>query len=390
MTSLSERSLNSREGLHRQGSAPMEDVFPGALRLLAQAEDFAECRLQNGVTAYLLPHFRVCWTKFRRLSPRCSIALDGLVPGPTHWGDETLRMTLDHHERVDRASTRSTCAQVLYAIQNGFLDDFVEHGQPTIRVWSRDIDEDNCMAWWLLEQRERVARSTEKPRIERLVALEDLLDASAGTFKVDPDSLLMRQCAWVFEPYRSARRTGALFGMDAAQMVGIYREVADRLDLYARNRPQEIDVDSRFEVLGDGPFPLPNGASERRWAMIREIGNYARNDLLNSGIHAFLSVVPRPSGNYTCTLAKLSPTIPFPILDLYWIFNRLEGLPDRGANCWGGNEMVGGSPLRTGTSLTPEQLQLITSEYLRFSKGRSQSRAQRNRFLAAYRRGGTR
>ena len=67
------------------------------------------------------------WDDFVKTYPENSIALDGFVTGPTHFfkNEKGVWANFNHHEGVDRLSTRATCAQTLLAIRQGLIKSFV-------------------------------------------------------------------------------------------------------------------------------------------------------------------------------------------------------------------------------------------------------------------------
>ena len=59
---------------------------------------------------------------------------------------------------------------------------------------------------------------------------------------------------------------------------------------------------------------------------------------------------------YAYTIGKMSPFVMFPLERIYDALNKAEGLSSQ-ENCWGGSTIIGGSPRKTGSRLTPEKVQ---------------------------------
>jgi len=83
---------------------------------------------------------------------------------------------------------------------------------------------------------------------------------------VEVDRPLMRQQAWVFDPYLRARTEGRLAAMDSTIMEALIEDVCTRIDRSAAGTHEQIDIDTRYEDIGGGPV----------WRMIVEHGPHAR------------------------------------------------------------------------------------------------------------------
>ena len=61
------------------------------------------------------------WRRFCQVTQQYSIAQDGDVAAEPLFQPEGPRLNLNHHEKVDRLATRSSCAQALIAIRQGLF-----------------------------------------------------------------------------------------------------------------------------------------------------------------------------------------------------------------------------------------------------------------------------
>ena len=110
----------------------------------------------------------------------------------------------------------------------------------------------------------------------------------------------------------------------------------------------EIDLDTAFETIGGGDG----------WQFIIEGGPYARTKLFSEGVKAYVSLLEEREGSYSYTIGKMSPFIKFPITRIYAALNKAEKLSSKD-NCWGGSPIIGGSPRRTGSRLSPDKVEKV-------------------------------
>jgi hypothetical protein len=294
---------------------------------------------------------------FVGLYPPFSIALDGFVKeGPrTHISPEGPRANFNHHEDVDRLATRSTCAQVLIGIRQGLFQAFRDQDGPRARVYANDCDEDVCTSWFLLKH-SHLAEQTMNPALNRLVGMEDMLDATAGAFPYPKDLPALQELAWVFQPYRRFRLSGEIDKKDAASYVAVVTDVEHRIMQHIAGKGKTIPLDTRYEKLGGG----------KEWALIREIGGQARTGAFSDGIRAYVAVRDRPGGGYTYTVGRMSPYFRFDVPKILLMLNQAESAARGGdyGDRWGGGDTIGGSPRTVGSILTPEQVSEVVEKAL--------------------------
>jgi hypothetical protein len=206
------------------------------------------------------PRIVKIWAQFKKEKPPCSIALDGYVKGEPRFDAKGSYANFNHHEDVDRLATRSTCCQVHVAIKQGLIDNYRTNGKVEGNIFVNDPDQDTSLAYWLLQNHERILGRKSEPLINRLVNLIDLLDTTAGVYPIDPLSETMRKIAWIFEPYTNARINGRLFKMDASEMENVIEAVNERISRHVMGEICEIEPDCRYERIGGGD----------NWAMIKK------------------------------------------------------------------------------------------------------------------------
>ena len=303
------------------------------------------------IEIFLEPGKVYTWAEFVKQKPNYSIALDGIVSGSTKRKLKGPYVNFDHHKFVDRTSTRCTSEQVHIEINLGLFKTFRKDGLPNANVFINDIDEDVCLAVWLLKNFERVEGHAE-PLINKLVYIEDRLDATAGAY---PFGLvaIRRQMAWMFEPYQQARFDGRLRSASIGEMKLIVENVGNRITDYTLGKAQEIPLLGNFERLGGG----------ENWTLLKETGPAARIAMYEAGIDAFISYLgPRKTeGMHDYVIGKRSVWIPFPIKKLIQALNAADKSISK-ENEWGGSNTIGGSPRATGSSLTPAEVEDIVNK----------------------------
>ncbi len=290
------------------------------------------------------------WETFCLTKPAFSIALDGYVYGGPKFQKKGPYANFNHHEGVDRLSTRATCAQVLMAIRQGFFDTFRNGFKDTVHVYVNDCDQDVCMAVFLL--RHGVVSSTVvNPILNRLVFLEDMLDTTAGAYPFPTEMEVLKELAWTFRPYTEFRLGGGLSRRDANEFTGVIERVEKRLELTIVGRGEREDLQTDYDVIGGGPG----------WVMVEEKGAQARTAMFGKGIRAFVSVQRRADDRYQYSIGRMSTFVPFDIPGILSTLNETERCGD---DRWGGAETIGGSPRVSGSHLTPKELEAQINSYL--------------------------
>lgn len=294
------------------------------------------------------------WAQFCKESPPFSIALDGYVAGPPRYDPVGPRINENHHEGVVRKATRCTAAQVYVDLKKGLFKRFQKDGKPQAHVFLNDPDDDSSLSFYLIKRQDRVQGSASEPLINRLVFAVDMLDTTSGAFPFRCNSDLMRDIAWIFEPFSEVSKQ--VYKLGAAEMKSVVEAICGRIDAYAIGRGEQIAPDTRYEVLhrGDG------------WAMIREIGRYARVKLAESDeFDALIVVKDEAAESNVYSLFLLNPfTDKFSVDGLCAEFNRVEGIHVDAIDRWGGGDYTGGSPRKMGSKIKPGQLAAITEEFL--------------------------
>lgn len=291
------------------------------------------------------------WARFMTETPPFSIALDGYVSEGPQFDKKGPRKNFNHHEGCSRLETHATCYQILVAIRQGMFRCFRKDGAPHAVVYANDCDEDVCTSWFLLKHG-WLSNNAMNPLLNRLVTIEDLLDATAGAYPFPADLPVLRELAWIFEPYRRVRLSGELDKKDAAVYRGVVEDVEGRILKHLVGQGDEIALDTRYDRIG----------GDSGWAVIRELGAQARTGMFSDGIYAYVAVRERPDGRWTYTVGRMSLFIDYfevpAILEALNVAEGTNGKPD----CWGGGDTIGGSPRVAGSKLTPDEVVKIVGE----------------------------
>jgi hypothetical protein len=300
------------------------------------------------------PREVIRWDDFLKF-PGYAIALDGFVYGPTRFSQKGPHLNLNHHEEVDRLSTRSTCAQVMVVAKMGLCRRFKKNGEFFAQVYINDPDQDTAMAIWLLRNHERIIGFRSEPLINRLVFANDMLDATAGSYPFDPESKVYGDMAWIFKPYTEARLSGHLKNMTAGEMEAVIDAIGKRIDDYTMGKGEKRQLDKRYEQL----------IQSDEWTLVREIGSDARTKMFLDGIYSFVSLRVGEDGINIYSIGSLSPFEDFPLDIFYPALNEAEGILPEEMDRWGGGNTIGGSPRDGGSKLSPEEVARIINESLK-------------------------
>jgi hypothetical protein len=231
------------------------------------------------------------------------------------------------------------------AIRQGLFQTFRTEAGPEAHAFVNDCDEDVCLSWFLLKHHHWAGQAM-NPLLNRLVALEDALDSTAGAYPFPVDLPALRELAWVFQPYREFHLGGGLDKREAVSYTAVIEDVEGRIGRYLTGKGDELPLDTRYERIGGGTG----------WVMVKEIGSQARTGMFADGIQAYCSVREKAPGRWVYTIGRLSPFIPLDLPKLTATLNELEGCTE---DRWGGGNTIIGSPRNSGSKLSPEELSKI-------------------------------
>lgn len=280
------------------------------------------------------------WEEFKTGYGRTAVALDGFVNEGPQWDPALPCANFNHHEGVDRLMTRATCAQVLIALRQGFLDYFKQDDGHSLQIWVNDCDEDVCTSVFALRYHWMVT-NTINPAFNKLVAMEDHMDTTAGAYPYPADLPALQELNWVFNPYRIFRLNGGLESRSKSSFTSIILDVNHRILQYICGHGEKVSLDLRYNII----------QKYSKWSMVEEKGLNAKTGMFSDGIRAYVSTRSGPYGNrYAYTIGRMSKFVDF---DVQKIITRINLYDDA---LWGGGDTIGGSNRAAGSKLTPKEI----------------------------------
>lgn len=293
--------------------------------------------------------------EFVRVAPSFSIALDGYLDAPPQFNASGPHLNLDHHIGVNRLSTRATCGQALISVRQGlFKEAFRDEEGPRANVFVNDCDEDVCFSWFVLKYG-GLSEKAINPRLNRLLAIVDNQDTTAGTYPYPTDYASVEEVAWIVEPYKKLRLSGQLDRKDSQDFERVIHEVEERIKLNLIGEGQRLKLDTRYDIIGESDG----------FKFVREVGAQAKEGMVRDGISAYIAVRDRPDGNTTYTVARISLFVPFDLAKIFRALNKAEGNPE---HSWGGSDTIGGSPRAVGSRLSLQEVEEIVNQVISSSK----------------------
>lgn len=292
------------------------------------------------------------YKEFIRDYPPYSITLDGAGIGCE--GGTVIRhvgpyMNIDHHgERP--IQERSTCKQALIYTCFGLHETtFQKDGEPRMNLYVNDCDQDVTLSTYVLEHPETATR----PKMRRLVDLEDLFDMSAGLYLPNSDQARLAQViAWINEPYTDARLSGELYTMSAGRMYALIDEVHERIRKYLLGKEKRLTLNKDFDVISE----------HDGWSFVREVGAQARTGMAEAKIRAYVVYKGEHDGRHHYALGRLHDGILFPLPRLWPCLNRAENIRPYDKYRWNGSAVCGGSPRKIGSALSPPEVAEVVDD----------------------------
>lgn len=294
------------------------------------------------------------WEELILNYPPFTISLDGHTKGPPAYDKDIPMLNLNHHEEVNDLSTKCTSSQAYSHIMNGLFEDkFVKDGEPYAHIFANDPDQDVCLAYYLLMNNKKLFSTKINHMLDRLVHAEDNLDCTAGAYPYDLSSNVMRDIAWVFDPYTSVRVKKDIQSLNEKEMMEIILSVYERIDEHVKGKGKKIKPNPDYDEIERGD----------KWIMFREVGPFARTKLFTEGMRFFVVLMNREDGKYSY---KVTTTQYYDgnLHELYKTCNEIEGILPDAKERWSGGGLRGGSPRGVGTAIPPKGMIKIIKEVI--------------------------
>ncbi|MDP2710757.1 MAG: hypothetical protein Q8O56_06025 [Solirubrobacteraceae bacterium] len=294
--------------------------------------------MSNRSVELVLHPREVITAKEAKRFPPFSIFVDGYATGGPFMDRETPLASFDHHNEVIRSITMATWQQLHLATTAELFQVFRRDGVPYAVVHANDPDPDVFGSWYSVS---RYPHHNTRP-VRRLMDVTGKLDMLGGWLPdISLDAPVLRQLAWITQPYWESRLDGELSRMSAAGMIRVIEAGCARIDEHVFGRGGEIPLDGErveYRVL----YRSPHG-----FAVVEEHGFYARMKMRADGIRHFISVRPGadPSRKlYSNGFLTIWPSREIPsLLRQFAVLSAREARAG-GTAIWNGSDLIGGGP----------------------------------------------
>ena len=290
----------------------------------------------------------------RKQYPEQTIFLDGVFAGAPFYDNAARQYSLDHHTGCVRAYTLATCEQAAVMLLQGLP---LDEGDWTLLVNEPDLDA--LLASWILINHAELMRDDGAILRDAmpLIRVEGVIDAHG------PDlSILTALTPEEYEEHRASIEQ-LLAGEKSIKAAGQWGS-ADWV-AHARATLSDIDallfpegyLDALLEIEELGRIQLQNG----RLAVLcrSHQGIYAVETALKARYEKQLAVLVLDLGDGRFTLRQVDPFLDPDLAPLYEALNHkdLRARQDNETeNRWGGSGDIGGSPRKTGSALSGEEI----------------------------------
>ncbi|MCA9666294.1 MAG: hypothetical protein KC503_11925 [Myxococcales bacterium] len=329
------------------------DVDRGRYELVEQSGFCHVTCIASSNVQLLVERGLVVTAETRVRYPKQTIFLDGAYAGPL-FDNQARHYSLDHHEGCIRAFTLATCEQAAVMVLSGLP---LEEG--TWRIYINDPDLDALLAAWLLLNHGELAREGAMllREVMSFVRIEGLIDAHglemAATLSAFPPPVYnarKRQIDLIVAREQSVKSTGSWGTID---LVEYSRRMLGALDqvLYP---PGYLDRALEIAELARAHID-----KKRRVALLcrSRQGIYAVERELKQRHDKELALIVLDNGEGRFTVRQVDSFLQKDLTHLYAALNERDpNVEADGDNRWGGSGDIGGSPRRTGTSLSGEEI----------------------------------
>jgi hypothetical protein len=302
------------------------------------------------------PGKQVSWEEFNSTKLN-SIALDGYVTDGPKWDETKLNANFDHHNGVVREATMSTAMQIYFAIKGGLME---RYENSTLNIYINDVDQDTTMAIWLIKNYKLFTGTNSVPHVNRIMSLNDKMDITGGAFPISINDNVYFQHCWIFQPYTELRTSGNIAKGDKQVFENCLEAIMSRLDKLLMGMAGEYKPKADYQILKstDDLIVIDEtlGGIEARHYLFA-------HDMIKK---SYLSIIAKKDdGSFVYTIGKKSRYIKLPLKEIFSKLNELEETLN-GSNCWGGSDIIGGSPRATGSRLSWQTISDTIESCLRF------------------------
>ena len=289
-------------------------------------------------------------------APQGTIYLDGAAADEPFMDVQRRVYNLDHHEGCVRPFTLATCEQAIVMVLKG-LD--LKNGE--WNVWANEPDLDTVLAIWVLLNHMRLSPDDSEIRraVMPLIRLEGAIDANGLRFA--------ELCGFTEEQLKKTKATLDDFHSMEMEVKQSGRWSSVDFHDFTSRVLTAIDTEyyppDLFEEAPDIEEIQRVQLTDQRMAVICQSDNgiyEVEKGLLK--LHGnTVGVIILQKNPRTYTLRQVDPFLPISLQALYDRLNLIDpSVQDGGeANRWGGSAEIGGSPRKTGTALTLNEIASI-------------------------------
>lgn len=279
-----------------------------------------------------------------------AIFLDGVAQGEPFMDLERRVYNLDHHEGCVRHFTLSTCEQALVLVARG-----LDLREKPWQVYANEPDLDVVLAVWVLcnSMHLQAQDSSIRSAVVPLVRLEGLID-SHGLELYELSGYPPQMVEEITGSLESLRETEQQLKADgewgATDLLKYLRDQLHLLD-------EMVYPADFFEAFRGIEELAKTELTDNRIAVVcrSDCGIYELEKDLKRLYGKRLGVVGLQTRPGVYTLRQVDPFLSVDLNEAYRKLNVLDPAVQGGGsnNRWGGSGEIGGSPRKTGTSLSP-------------------------------------
>lgn len=338
----------------------------------------------SGRRIAIIPRAEFAFDEFCLRTPHRSIALDGFVKGGATQDLRTLHFNFDHHGGCVRDFTLCTAQQVELARSQGLMDLLHENDVANFWVFTNDPDPDSTISSYQFIH----PHLCDSPVFRRLLhGFVAPLDVSAGTRGPELHSDLMREGAWIFEPY--FRELSRVYSMNGKQIADLTFEIYERIGKHLMGKGQMGAIEGGISELARGDS----------WMMIQEHGAHSRLKTFqtNPSLQGLVVFKGQTADEYRYSAVRHNRLSFFPVELLSDSLNRAEffvervnlealgdlvresashpgilwttlaadSLPADWIKPWGGGDAVIGCLRTKGSALPPAMMKAFVDAFMR-------------------------
>jgi len=290
----------------------------------------------------------------RKAHPQQTMFLDGVYTGAPFYDNKARQYSLDHHTGCVRAYTLATCEQAVVMLLQGLP---LSEGDWTLYVNEPDVDA--LLAAWLLMNHVELLRDDRQILRDAmpLIRVEGVIDAHGPEMEI-----LTALPAEVYDEKRRAierlmlqeKSLKAAGQWTVVDWVGYSAEALEAMDhllFPAGFLDQLLEIEELGRVQLDGGKMAILCRSQQ--------GIYAVETALKARYEKQLAILVLDLGDNRFTLRQVDPFLDPDLTALYHALNQkdLRARQDSETdNLWGGSGDIGGSPRKTGTALSGDQI----------------------------------